>query len=298
MKKIVCAVLMAAILLAGMGAYASGFSQDPDRIEQAAKSVLMLEMYNRQGELFARASAFVAFDNGMLVTNYHVIAIEDVSKILAISDDFGTHAVTKVFCADKNADIAILGLKFKTPLLEPLPLWAEENPKRGMPVVAIGSPVGWLNTVSMGHISGVFEDGDTPMLQFTAPISRGSSGGALLNDDGKVIGVTTGSIMGEDVQNVNYAVDIAAVKAMYQAWDGSVYTLTDYKNTARLNYTGVYDHAPEASAESWSCPDCGNENDTPFCPQCGKQKPDWTCACGQVNQGSFCGSCGAARTEP
>ena len=137
----------------------------------------------------------MAFDNGTLVTNYHAIAIENVSKILAINDDGGTHAVTKVLCVDKDADIAILGLQYPSSLLEPLPLWAEENPKRGMPVVAIGSPVGWLNTVSMGHISGVFYDGDTPMLQFTAPISRGSSGGALLNDDGRVIDVTTGSIM-------------------------------------------------------------------------------------------------------
>lgn len=51
MKKVVCVVLMAVILLAGVCAYASGFSQDPDRIEQAAKSVLMLEVYNRQGKI-------------------------------------------------------------------------------------------------------------------------------------------------------------------------------------------------------------------------------------------------------
>ncbi len=295
MRKIACAVLMIAILLTGMCAYASGFSQDPDRIEQAAKSVLMLRVYNRQGEILATASAFVAFDNGTLVTNYHAIAGEDVFRILAINDDGGTHVVTKVFCADKNADIAILGFQYPSSLLEPLSLWAEENPKRGMPVVAIGSPLGILNTVSKGNISVAFKASGIPIIQFTAPISQGSSGGALLNDDGRVIGVTTGSEI-EDAQNINYAVNIAAAKAMYQAWDGSVYTLTDYKDTAKLDFTGVYDHAPEASAEIWSCPDCGNENDTPFCPQCGKQKPDWKCACGQINQGSFCGSCGVPRT--
>lgn len=236
--------MMIAILLTGMCAYASGFSQDPDQIERAAKSVLMLEIYDRQGRLLATGSGFVAFDSATLVTNYHVI--EDAYKILAISDDDKSYSITKVFCADEEADIAILG--FETPTaLEPLTLWADKNLKRGAAVVAIGSPKGQKNTVSKGDIGAISTDMGVPTIQFTAPISHGSSGGALFNDEGKVIGVTSASHK-EESQNINFAVSSAVVKAMYQAWDGSVYTVTNHKNTARLNYAGVYDDAVQASA--------------------------------------------------
>lgn len=100
MKKVVCVVLMAVILLAGVCAYASGFSQDPDRIEQAAKSVLMLEVYNRHGKLLATGSGFVAFDSSTLVTNYHVIDEKGTYEIIAIGDDDRNYSITKVLCAD------------------------------------------------------------------------------------------------------------------------------------------------------------------------------------------------------
>ncbi len=300
MKKVVCAVMTVVILLAGMCAYASSFSQDPDRIEQAAKSVLMLEIYDRQGRLIATGSGFVAFDSGTLVTNYHVI--EDAYRILAISDDDQSFSITKVFCADEETDIAILGFENNT-TLEPLTLWADENLKRGAAVVAIGSPKGRKNTVSKGDIGAISTDMGVLMIQFTAPISQGSSGGALFNDEGKVIGITS-MILKEESQNINFAVSSAVVKAMYQAWDGSVYTVTNHKNTARFNYAGVYDEAAQATAagtadsdafaEVWSCPDCGNKNNSQFCLECGREKPSWKCRCGLVNHGKFCGSCGSS----
>lgn len=300
MKKVVCAVMMIAILLTGICAYASGFSQDPDQIERAAKSVLMLEIYNRQGQLIATGSGFVAFDSGTLVTNYHVI--EDAYKILAISDDDKSYSITKVFCADEEADIAILG--FETPTtLEPLTLWADKNLKRGAAVVAIGSPKGRKNTVSKGDIGAISTDMGVPTIQFTAPISHGSSGGALFNDEGKVIGITSATLKAES-QNINFAVNSVVVKAMYQAWDGSVYTVTSYKKSARFDYSSAYDDSTEtlgvntadsdALAEAWTCPDCGKENSSQFCMACGREKPNWKCRCGLVNHEKFCGVCGSS----
>lgn len=300
MKKVVCAVLMIVALLAGMCAYASGFSQDPDRIEQAAKSVLMLKMYDQRGNIIKRGSGFVAFDSGTLVTNYHVI--NDAYEIYAVSDDDKSYMVTKVLCADEELDIAILGFEKKTSL-EPLTLWADRNLKRGAPVVAIGSPMGRKNTVSKGEISAIYADANISEIQFTAPISHGSSGGALFNDDGKVIGVTT-AILEAESQNINLAVPSAVVKAMYQAWDGRVYTVRNHKSSAKLDYSGVYDESTEATAvdtadsdalsEVWSCPDCGNKNNSQFCLECGREKPSWKCRCGLVNHGKFCGSCGSS----
>ena len=71
-------------------------------------------------------------------------------------------------------------------------------------MVAIGSPLGLFNSVSDGIISGFRNVRDVDMIQFTAPISNGSSGGAVLNMYGEVIGVTTSGY--DEGQNINLAV--------------------------------------------------------------------------------------------
>ena len=76
--------------------------------------------------------------------------------------------------------------------------------------MAIGSPLGLFNSVSDGIISGFRTIQDTDMIQFTAPTSPGSSGGALLNMQGEVIGICTAGI--NEGQNINLAVDYRAIR--------------------------------------------------------------------------------------
>ena len=80
---------------------------------------------------------------------------------------------------------------------------------RGQKVVAIGSPLGLFNSVSDGIISGFRTIHDTDMIQFTAPTSPGSSGGALLNMQGEVIGICTAGI--QEGQNLNLAVEYQTI---------------------------------------------------------------------------------------
>ena len=80
---------------------------------------------------------------------------------------------------------------------------------RGQKVVAIGSPLGLFNTVSDGIISGFRTVGARTMIQFTAPTSHGSSGGALLDLYGNLIGIITAGF--DDGQNLNLAVDYQAI---------------------------------------------------------------------------------------
>ena len=75
---------------------------------------------------------------------------------------------------------------------------------RGQRVVAIGSPLGLFNSVSDGIISGFRNVNGVDMIQFTAPTSHGSSGGAVLNMYGEVIGMSTAGI--DSGQNLNLAV--------------------------------------------------------------------------------------------
>jgi hypothetical protein len=91
----------------------------------------------------------------------------------------------------------------------PLELGDSNTVKLGEKVVAIGSPKGLTNTVSDGVVSGFRNDGVNNLIQTSVPITFGSSGGALINEYGEVIGVTTSGI-GE--ANLNFAVPINVVK--------------------------------------------------------------------------------------
>ena len=87
----------------------------------------------------------------------------------------------------------------------PIPIYrGTKGLVRGQRVVAIGSPMGLFNSVSDGIISGFRRIDEVDMIQFTAPTSHGSSGGAVLNLQGEVIGISTAGI--DSGQNLNLAV--------------------------------------------------------------------------------------------
>ena len=298
-------------------AFASGFTQNSDQIEEAARSVLKLYVYDSPyadvEDYYATGSGFVALNSSTLITNYHVI--DGAEWVLALDDYDKAYELKYVLCADEDFDIAILEFEESTSL-KPLELYPDNDLKRGSPVVAIGSPKGLKNTVSSGIVSSVFEEDGIPFIQTTAPISPGSSGGALFNDDGKVIGVTSSGYKtkdeyGEDTaaQNINFAINSAVPQAMYNAWDGTKYSFTNYKKSAKMDFTGVYNHQSDtgnqeaivtaipvdntvSASETWTCPNCGTVNSDRFCYECGTEKPSWICVCGRQNSGKFCGSCG------
>lgn len=224
MKKHLFLLIILLTLLTFTVASADGFSTDPDAVEKAAKSVLMLEVMH-DGNIIATGSGFVAFDNKTLVTNYHVI--EGADMIFAQSDDGYEYIIMQVCIADEAKDLAIL--RFYSPTdLQPLPLHTAVDQKRIESVVAIGSPRGLKNTVSTGNISAVFEEDGTQWLQFTAPISNGSSGGALFNDEGEIIGVT--SMTRKDSQNINFAVHAKEIQMLYEQWDGTVGPMDEHSS--------------------------------------------------------------------
>lgn len=192
----------------------TSFSADADAIERAADSVFMLEVYSYNNRMLATGSGFVAFDSSLLITNYHVI--EGGAYIVAISDDQDRYLVSGICGYDKSRDIAILHFDQGTNVT-PLPLDTDGNLKRAQTVVAIGSPAGLRNTISIGNISGFYQNSGKDWIQFTAPISSGSSGGALFNDEGEIIGITTATYA--SAQNVNMAVRVEEVIKLYSKWD-------------------------------------------------------------------------------
>ena len=234
MKKVLCFVMNIILILTPCLAFADGFCNDPDAIETAVQSVLMLEIFDKNNNEIATGSGFLMFDNMTLITNYHVI--ENASTIIADSDDGYQYFVTKVLIAVKENDIAIL--QFMTPtIMQPLE-YSTDSIKRGSSIVAIGSPIGLKNTVSLGNVSSVYNEDGVNWIQFTAPISHGSSGGALLNDNGQVIGITSASYI--DGQNLNLAISISDVVALYKKWDGSShYTIDNYEKAIYVTPTAT-----------------------------------------------------------
>src|SRR5262249_7657046 len=86
------------------------------------------------------------------------------------------------------------------------------EPPIGTPVFALGNPQGLERTISEGIVSGTRILGGRNLLQITAAISPGSSGGPGLGRDGAVIGVTVGAI--ESGQSLNFAIPAPAVRAL------------------------------------------------------------------------------------
>ena len=168
-----------------------------------APAVFYLEIYNSTGRATASGSGFFISAEGIAVTNYHVI--KGASSIRAYTSDGGIYDVRGVYDFDEETDLAII--KVEGEGFEYLEAGDSKSAAGGAAVYAIGSPLGLSNTISEGIISNPKRViNGREYIQVTSPISSGSSGGALINALGKVIGVTSASVA--KGQNINLAVPI------------------------------------------------------------------------------------------
>ncbi len=139
----------------------------------------------------AAGSGFVVSEDGLIVTNNHVI--DGASEVTVKLHD-GTELTATVLGRDPDTDLALLQVESDVPL-RPVEFADSDQVRVGDPAVAIGSPFGLGGTVTAGIVSannrvigaGRYDD----FLQIDAPINRGNSGGPTFNLDGKVIGVNT-----------------------------------------------------------------------------------------------------------
>ncbi len=228
------------------------FRDDLDGIDVAAKSVFYVEVLNKDKESIGRASGFVAFDEHLFVTNQHVI--QDAAYLQIEGEDDSKYLLDTVIVSDEIHDIAILwfpdGTKYRS-----LEMNADEELKRGQPIVTIGNPIGYRGTVTYGNISAfpIMEGfGNLKCIQFTAPTSQGSSGGCLFDDYGKLIGVTSAvgvsEYSGEVGNDVGLAVPIKIVQDLYAQWDKNSYETLGTKrswNTVGVTPTPVPTAEPD-----------------------------------------------------
>lgn len=170
-------------------------------LAKCASSVVMIKVFDQNKQCFKSGSGVIISDKGYVLTNLHVVNGGHYYGILLEeeNDIFYTNELIKYH---QDFDLAVLRMEKRR---RPIPISQSPNGLvRGQKVVAIGSPLGLFNSVSDGIIAGFRELEKVSMIQFTAPVSHGSSGGALLDLYGELIGLITGGY--DEGQNLNLAV--------------------------------------------------------------------------------------------
>ena len=182
---------------------------------QLASSIVMIAVLDGNGEPTATGSGIMIGKKGFILTNFHVVK-RGVIFAVRIEDDEKVYVTSEVIKYNPQLDLAVLRIDRE---LNPLPVYdGRKKLVRGQRVVAIGSPLGLFNSVSDGIISGFRKIKDVDMIQFTAPISSGSSGGAVLNMYGEIIGISTAGV--DSGQNINLAVDYSNIRFFAQGFFG------------------------------------------------------------------------------
>jgi hypothetical protein len=152
------------------------------------------------GRSLGEGSGFLVDADGTIVTNHHVVRGADAVEVtLATGERFDR---VLFVAADSRQDLAIL--KIPSADLPALRFGSDRDVKVGDRVYVVGHPLGLGATFSDGLVSALPLRDGIAYVQFTAPISPGSSGGPVLNARGEVIGIATAQM--REGQNLNFAV--------------------------------------------------------------------------------------------
>ncbi|MDZ4713280.1 MAG: trypsin-like peptidase domain-containing protein [bacterium] len=186
-------------------------------------------------------SGFIITEDGLVGTNYHVV--ESIDSLIVKTSD-GTFYNAELVMIDEKNDFALLKIIDSTGTKFPTVKFGNSNEvKAGQEVFAIGSPLGFEYTISSGIVAAIrdnekvnFSDPATyltkektfeKVIQVTAAISPGNSGGALFNTKGEVIGITTYTYIGYG--NLNFAVAINGFKNLIALAES-----TDFENVEAI----------------------------------------------------------------
>lgn len=172
-------------------------------------------------------SGIIISEDGYILTNNHVISSSDSSMYYQVSDAksvkvsiYGdeTEYEAKIVGADSKTDLAVL--KIEKTGLTPAELGDSSSVLVGEFVLAIGDPYGLEHSVTAGIISALnrkmtVENTTYTLIQADCAINSGNSGGALVNSNGQVIGITTLKLAGSGIEGVSFAIPINDTVEIY-----------------------------------------------------------------------------------
>jgi S1-C subfamily serine protease len=209
-------------------------------VEKAKNAVVKIDKYTNIGgneRLTGTGSGFVFSSDGLILTNAHVI---ENSGRLNVSLLDGSEFSGEMIGRDKDTDIAII--KIFGSGYTPVKLGVSGDLKIGQLVIAIGNPLGYQHSVSVGVLSGVGRTMRTPggqliddILQSDAAMNPGNSGGPMINTDGEAIGINTAII--PSAQGLSFSIGIDSAKEIVR------YLISEGKVTKA--YLGLMTHEIE-----------------------------------------------------
>lgn len=170
------------------------------------KAVFMV--FTTDGSNQFQGSGFFINSHGLAVSNYHVFkgTYTGYEVIKLMGDNNTAYKISNVLYKEEESDFIIFQVDCDNTKYIPI---AAKKPGVGDKVYAIGSPKGLENTFSSGEISQLRSQ---YLMQINVSIDHGSSGGALINEYGQVVGITSGTFDASSSANLNYAWSIEAVK--------------------------------------------------------------------------------------
>jgi Do/DeqQ family serine protease len=222
---------------------------------------------NREYKTQSLGSGFVWSEDGIVVTNNHVV--EGASSISVNFND-GSKLPAKLIGVDPDSDVAVLRVNARN--LAKAPIGTSSDLMIGESVVAVGNPFGLSGTVTTGVVSALGrsvpskEQGRTftDFIQTDASINPGNSGGPLLNIEGKVIGINTAIYA--NAQGIGFAIPVDRARKVVQdilrygqvrnAWIGAVTSTLTPEEAKRIGESArsgalvsrVFGGSPAASA--------------------------------------------------
>ena len=178
----------------------------------AHAALLVVRALGEDGDTLGLGTGFLVGDDGLFITNYHVI--QEAAKLKVKPLDAPEVTDVSLIAVDPASDLALM--RIAPPQgMKPLKLGSDLQMEVGDRVFVMGNPLGMSGTFTDGMVSGLRPLEGVGMLQISAPISPGSSGGPVMNERGEVIGVATMMVMGG--QNLNMAVPVRYLRPMMTA---------------------------------------------------------------------------------
>lgn len=189
----------------------------PEIAARVKPSVALVLAGEGAGRLSATASAVCISPNGVLLTAYHVVKNAREVQVRLSSGEIYDNV--QMLGTDTRRDVA--AIRIPAAGLPVLRVAQRSDYKVGETVYVISNPNGLAWSASSGILSALRMANEIPgagqgfhLLQFTAPVSPGSSGGVLVDDQGRAMGLVTGSLQG---QNLNFAVPLINVEGLGSA---------------------------------------------------------------------------------
>ncbi len=179
----------------------------PELVKKCKPAIVLITTYDTEGSASAQGTGFFINNNGILVTNRHVMLGAHSATVQTYSGE--TLPILGILAEDTQWDLVKVQVDTTHHKFFFLTI-STTSPIEGERVIVIGNPLGLEATVSDGLVSSVRTiPGEGEFIQITAPISPGSSGSPILNSKGEVIGIAT-FIMTEG-QNLNFAIPVKRI---------------------------------------------------------------------------------------